>query len=309
MLLWFVMRKLELLNIRAISHLCRFLHCGKEELLRFCEHPQQHYHQFEMVVKGKKRPIAEPIGKFRQVLNNLKCLLDRINLPVYLHGGVKGCSPKTNAIGYICKSAVLNFDLQDFFPSVAPPMVYALFSKRLGCSPDVARLLTKLVTLNGGLPQGSPTSTVVGNLVVMPLVERLNTLAKHHGCTYSQFVDDGTISGPGYIGNLRPLIDRIISQEGLRASPKLHKRITRYHYEEQVVTGVAVNKRIDVPKEKVQEIRSKLRELRIKGDSGKKFDPKEISSFKGKVQYIKTLNEQIGANLEYELKRLISKAS
>jgi hypothetical protein len=260
-------------------------------------------------VDEKIRPIKQPIGKLDDILRKVKGVLDRIELPSYVHGGVKGHSPITNAAPHVRKAAVLNFDIADFFPSVRPRQVYEMFYKHCRFPADVARILTRLVTFEGQLPQGSPTSTAVANLVILPLAHRLCRLAQKHGCDYSQFVDDGTVSGPGYIERLRPVIDKIIRQAGLQASPKPHKRITRYYYQEQVVTGVAVNKRIDVPKEKVQEIKNKLCELRIKGDSGKKFDPKEISSFKGKVQYIKTLNEQIGANLEYELKRLISKAS
>lgn len=303
------MRKLNTPNIRDVKHLCRLLRCRRWLLDELFAHPERYYRQFPLRVDEKIRPIKQPIGKLDDILRKVKGVLDRIELPSYVHGGVKGHSPITNAAPHVRKAAVLNFDIADFFPSVRPRQVYEMFYKHCRFPADVARILTRLVTFEGQLPQGSPTSTAVANLVILPLAHRLCRLAQKHGCDYSQFVDDGTVSGPGYIERLRPVIDKIIRQAGLQASPKPHKRITRYYYQEQVVTGVAVNKRIDVPKEKVQEIKNKLCELRIKGDSGKKFDPKEISSFKGKVQYIKTLNEQIGANLEYELKRLISKAS
>lgn len=109
------MKKLQKLNIKSVKNLCKHLHCSQTELRKFCEHPEYYYHQFDIETKGKKRPIAKPIGRFCDTIYRLKYLLDRIELPSYLHGGIKGCSPKTNAACHIGKSAVLNFDLEDFF--------------------------------------------------------------------------------------------------------------------------------------------------------------------------------------------------
>ena len=300
------MRKLRKLNIRSKKHLCKHLKCSEVELRRFCEHPERHYYcQPERIIKSKKRPTATPIGRFSEIIYNLKCLLDRVELPDSLHGGIKGHSPKTNAACHVGKSAVLNFDIEDFFPSVKPYLVYNLFHERLGCWSEVSWILTRLVTLNGGLPQGSPTSIVVANLVIVPLAERLCKLSYKHKCDYSQFVDDGTISGPGYIENLRQLIEKIIRQEGFRASPKPHKRTTKYRDEEQVVTGVAVNRKIGVPKRKINEVQSALAELKATIDQGQKICRKEIASVKGKIQHIRTLDKQKGLKLENKLKKVL----
>jgi retron-type reverse transcriptase len=223
-----------------------------------------------------------------------------------MQGGVKECSPRTNAYYHVHKPAVLNFDIADFFPSLRPSLVYNLFNKKLGCSPDVARILTRLTTLNGGLPQGSPTSTVVANLVILPLADRIKSLADKHNCDYSQFVDDGTISGPAYIENLRPLIDRIIRQERFLASPKPNKRVTMYHSNEQVVTGVKVNKKIDVPFAKLQEVRDKLADLRIKVESGHRPTDKEIASVKGKIQFVATLNMTKSNKMRVQLTKILA---
>ena len=109
------MRKLQQLNIRSIKHLCKHLQCSQTELRKFCEHPDYYYYRDEKIIKNKKRPIAKPIGRFGETIYKLKYLLDRIELPNCLHGGIKDCSPKTNAVCHIGKTAVLNFDLEDFF--------------------------------------------------------------------------------------------------------------------------------------------------------------------------------------------------
>lgn len=303
------MRKLEVLSIKDVEHLCKHLRCGREELGRFCAHPERYYRQFSMNVKGKPRPIATPLGRFCEILYCLKLLLDRIALPPWVQGGIKGCSPRTNASYHINKPAVLNFDIADFFPSIRPYLVYKLFCNKLGCSPDVARILTRLTTLNRGLPQGSPTSTIVANLVILHLTERMKSLADKHLCDYSQFVDDGAISGPAYIENLRPLIDKIIRQERFCASPKPKKRVTMYRSDEQVVTGVKVNKRIDVPLPKVEKLREELCQLDIKIRTGTKPSDSEIASLKGKIQFINTLSAQKGNRFRTRLMRILKHAS
>jgi RNA-directed DNA polymerase len=303
------MRKLEVLNIKDVEHLCKHLRCGQEELGRFCAHPERYYRQFSMDVRGKKRPIATPLGRFCEILYCLKSLLCRIALPLWIQGGVKGCSPRTNASCHINKPAVLNFDIEDFFPSVRPYLVYNLFCRRLGCSPDVSRILTRLTTLNGGLPQGSPTSTVVANLTILPLAKRMKSLADKHDCDYGQFVDDGNVSGPAYIENLRHLIDRIIQQERFRASPKPHKRVTRYWFDEQVVTGVKVNRGIDVRSEKLQEVKDKLSDLRLKVESDQNLTAREIASVKGKIQSIAMLNATKANCFRTRLMRILKLAS
>jgi RNA-directed DNA polymerase len=278
------------LDIRCVEHLCRHLHCTKRELTQLCEQPERWYRQTEIEVKGKRRPIALPLGRFYDILKNLQLLLSRIALPEYLHGGVKRHSPKTNALPHVRKVAVLKFDLQDFFPRIRPGQVYRLFHLRLGCSPDVARILTRMVTFNGGLPQGSPTSTTVANLLIVPLAQRLNALAAEHASDYTQFVDDGTVSGPWYLENLRSLIERIIGQEGFRASPKPHKRITLYRHQEQVVTGVEVNRRLDVTADRIAEVTHAIQVLEALRLSGQIPDEKAIMTLFGKIQYIESLN-------------------
>ena len=295
------MRILERLDIRYVKNLCKHLHCTEDELHSFYQYPDRWYRRSKIDVKGKTRPIAVPLGRFYQVTKNLQSLLSRIALPAYLHGGVKNHSPITNAALHVGKTAVLKFDLQDFFPRIRPRQVYKLFYERLGCSRRVARVLTRLVTLDGGLPQGSPTSTTVANLVIVPLARRLSRLAISHKSDYTQFVDDGAISGPGYLERLRPLIEEIIRQEGFRASPKPHKRLTLYRHQEQVITGVKVNRRIEAPHEKVREVSALLDAAKEQISVGVGLTEKQIRSLTGKVQHIRNLDPDVGLSFHQKL--------
>ena len=181
-----------------------------------------------------------------------------------------------------------------------------MFAVRLACKPNVARLLTRLVTLGGGLPQGSPTSTVVGNLVILPLVARLQGLAKTHGSDYTQYVDDGCISGPAYLERIRPTIDRMVRQEGLRANRKPEKRTTRHPNQEQVVTGIRVDNGIDCPSEKISTLRSDIRGVARAAETGRLPSPRNIRSLEGRINHIASLNRGAAKSLCRKLEAIQS---
>lgn len=282
-------------QIRNMRQLCRLLSCKKADLRYLCAHPAPYYRQFT----HKGRPIAEPLGQLRVLQQRLKHLLAEIQLPEYMHGGVKGRSALTNARLHVGKAAVLNFDIKQFFPSVKPRYVYQMFYEQLRFPANVAHWLTKLVTFKGQLPQGAPTSTVVANLVILPLCRRLELLASKHHSNYGQFVDDGTLSGPLYLQNLRDLIEKIIRQEGFQASPKLHKRRTRYYWQEQVVNGVRVDKGIGVPSEKLCQIHRQIRALR-EGSTNRSSE-KEYQSVRGRIAWARNLDEKKGQKLIQKL--------
>ena len=282
-------------QIRNLRYLCRLLRCKKANLQEICAHTNCYYREFT----DKGRPISEPFGQLRLLQRRLKYLLSEIDLPEYMHGGVKGRSPVTNACLHIDKAAVLNFDIKQFFPSVKPRYVYKMFYKHLRFPADVAHWLTKLVTFKGQLPQGAPTSTVVANLVILPLCRRLKLLSLKHNSGYGQFVDDGTLSGPLYLENLRSLIEKILRQEGFQASPKPHKRTTRYYWEEQIVNGVRVGKRIGVPQDKLYQIQEQIRSLQTRPQNVS-FE-KEYRSVRGRITWAMSLDKKKGRKLKQKL--------
>ena len=96
---------------------------------------------------------------------------------------------------HIGKELVINFDLKDFFPSVTYAEILKLFVY-MGYRLDVAHLLTKICTNSENvLPQGSPASPSISNLVLLKLDKRLSSLAKTISCSYSRYADDITFSG------------------------------------------------------------------------------------------------------------------
>ncbi|MCK4632422.1 MAG: RNA-directed DNA polymerase [candidate division Zixibacteria bacterium] len=255
-----------------------------------------------MEKKGKRRPTATPIGRFRFIVGRLASLLQRLEHPKVMHGGLRGRSTRTYAQPHVGRPAILKSDLESFFPNVRPGKVYNAFIE-LRCSPDVARFLTRLTTLEGGLPQGSPTSTVVGNIVTHSLARRLDRLAKSFNGTAGTYVDDIVVSGPAFVENLAPTVKRIIEQEGFRQNT--NKTKVFYGNEEQVVTGVRVNSCLDAPSAKVRETRDLIDSLDAEMEKHRNGDSTQVLSIRGKIAYIGTLNRGAAESLSKRLRRAL----
>ena len=297
------MRHLPTLNVRDVHHLSKLLGTCPQELEKICRDPKQHYRQGPRVIKGKIRDIATPQGRLREILDRLQGLLQRVSLPNSIHGGRKGRSHFTNALCHARKPAVFGTDVKKFFPSVAHHRVYKLFRLRLGCSPDAARYLTRLTTLNGCLPQGSPTSTILSALVSEHLAIRLEKLAAQHKATNTQYVDDIDFSGPSHIVRLAPLVETIIQQEGFEVNRSKSKIANANR--EQTVTGIRVNQGLDVTHKKMKEARTLLDDIKMRQENGADLSQRELASIKGKIRYIEGLNRGAGRFLQRRLKSIL----
>lgn len=138
--------------------------------------------------------------------------------------------------------ALLHRDLAAFFPSVKRQRIVRVLTD-LGLSSKHARLVGAVCTHAGVLPQGAPTSVTLGNLVLAKLDERLETLCRRHGLTYTRYVDDLAISGgPARLEQLTPHIDRIIRHEGWTIGDTKGGFYTPGEYREYL--GVSVGSRL-----------------------------------------------------------------
>ena len=105
---------------------------------------------------------------------------------------------------------------------------------REGCTPTIARILTKLTTRQYLVPQGIPTSTLIANLVFKPIGVEIDQLAKIHHIKFSMFVDDITLSSKSDFKDLIPEFLSILKKSGFKIS---HKK-THYQTKNPVITGV-----------------------------------------------------------------------
>jgi retron-type reverse transcriptase len=102
----------------------------------------------------------------------------------------------TNTIVHLNQKNVPNIDLSNFFDSFNVGRVRGFFIKNRNFElhPDIATVIAQIACLDNKLPQGSPCSPVITNLITHSLDIRLASLAKKYSCSYSRYADDITIS-------------------------------------------------------------------------------------------------------------------
>jgi len=245
----------EHLCIRSLKHLSYRLGFPAQLLEEVSEQTEKYY---KFVIKQKPNGdfreisiISQPLKKIQKAIHRL---LTEIYLPENIHGGVKGKSNYTNAEVHCKKDTVLILDLEKYFPSISHYRVYGLFLNELKCSPDVSRLLTKLCTVKGRVPEGASTSTDIANLVLRKTDCRLKGLVAKFDLENTRFVDDLTFSGKMIAQPLINIIKSIIKDSGFRLNDAKEK--LRAKHQPQVVTGLIVKfKKPRVPRKNKREWR------------------------------------------------------
>lgn len=164
---------------------------------------------------------------------------------------------------------VYNLDLKDFFHSfdrnrVKMGYIYEPFNLG-GDREPLAFLLASLCThpfeiegeIKTVLPQGSPTSPTITNILCKKLDRRLTGLANRFGAKYSRYADDITFSSPHNIYKdeefLREL-NRIVEDDQKLAINPDKTRLQKAGYRQEV-TGLIVNEKANVRKRYVKQIR------------------------------------------------------
>lgn len=227
---------------------------------------------------GGKRSIAAPIAQLKLAQSRLSDLLqnciEEINtasgrVDHSSHGFTRNRSIFTNARIHRRRRWVFNTDIQDFFGSINFGRVWAFFQKNrdFALQPGVATVIAQLACYENALPQGSPCSPVISNLIGHILDIRLINLARAHGCTYSRYADDLTFSTnkPEFPPALAmPLtantwvagrdLTQIVGRSGFSLSPA--KTRMQYRNSRQEVTGLVVNKKVNVRAEYRHNVRA-----------------------------------------------------
>ena len=108
------------------------------------------------------------------------------------HGFRKNRTIVSNASAHRKRRYVFNIDLNDFFGTINFGRVRGFFikDKHFGLNPAVATLIAQIACHDNSLPQGSPCSPVISNLVANILDVRLLKLAKTSRSTFTRYADD-----------------------------------------------------------------------------------------------------------------------
>lgn len=160
--------------------------------------PHRYYRVFTIRKGKKERRISAPKIALKLLQSWMGTHLSRA---VQLDDCVLGFVPERHGVIEAAKRHcnarwVYSLDLRDFFPSVKDRQVEAAL-RALGYSGNSAAFIVSLCTLNGSLPQGSPASPVLSNLVFSDTDNALVKIASEEGVRYTRYADDLVFSGGG----------------------------------------------------------------------------------------------------------------
>jgi hypothetical protein len=229
------------------------------------------YQEFSIKKKsGDPRIINAPVKGLKVILRALNFILQcHYQAPKSITGFIPDKSIVDNAKLHLGKNYVYNIDLKDFFHSfdrnrvklgfMAEP--FNLKNEREPLAFFLASLCTHPFEIEGSiqivLPQGSPTSPTLTNILCSNLDRRLNGLANRFGVTFSRYADDITFSSLHNVyetDDFQNELKRIIEEDQLlKINPK-KTRLQKNGYRQEA-TGLIVNEKVNVKRRYIKKLR------------------------------------------------------
>ncbi len=210
------------------------------------------------------------------------------------HAFEKEKSIITNAKIHRNKKLVLNIDLENFFGSFHFGRVRGFFNKNNNflLSVEVATVIAQLTCYEGKLPQGAPTSPIITNLICEILDQRLLRISKKYKLDYTRYADDLTFStNDKKFLDLQTEFYELLSSELTRAGFKINEKKKRLQLRDsrQVVTGLVVNKKINVNRVFYKETRAMAHQLYKEGKFEINGKIATVNQLEGRLAFINQL--------------------
>lgn len=294
---------------------------------------------------GKWRKIDAPNDELMLALRELKAIFEN-DFNVLYH---------TSAYAYVPGRAAkdvaeyhrkhkgkwfLKLDFSDFFGSMKQDFVYKMifqifpFSEiiKLPEGESALRKALDLCFLNGSLPQGTPMSPMLTNIVMIPIDLRIsNDLRKREEMdyrekdgqkntfTYTRYSDDIQISSSRDFnyGNLIKHIKKVLRDFDAPVQLNLDKTKYGNYNGRNWILGVMLNNKneITVGTERKQRVRAALSNYILDNINGKERTLHDVQKLNGEISYIhsiepkwrdmiyKKYNEKYGINVEEMFKK------
>lgn len=264
------------------------------------------YSHFEIDKKDstEKRQITAPKYILKRVQRRILNLIQYIERPEWVIAGTKDKCYIDNGKFHLNSNYALTIDIKKFYENCQREYVYRFFRDKMLTSPDVAKILTDIVTYEGGIPTGCPTSQLIAYYAYEDMFANIKNIADNHGCLFSLYVDDMTFSSEKLFNKdeLTRQID--IELRRYKHKPK-YKKVKYYSKNDpKPITGTIVTK------DNTLVVPNKLQEKVYKGFQGiKNLDDndnseesiREIYALQGRIQASKNIE---GDNKFPEIERI-----
>ncbi len=236
------------------THLSGLVGYNKLYLKRAADHTNYFYRHFKITKKdGGTRSISEPLPSLKEIQYwILEELLYKIPVSRYAKAYIPRRTIKEHVKFHRNQPVVVTLDIKNFFGTIKIEPVERFF-RSIGYSTLIANLLSKLTTLEGVLPQGAPTSPYLSNIIFNHIDNIIQKLCNEKKIRYTRYADDMAFSGDFEPETFIESINVIITQNGFILNKD--KTRTMKRNQPQIVTGILVNDKIQVPREKRDELK------------------------------------------------------
>lgn len=296
-------------EIRTRNELADFIKVPRKKLtyVLYVKKTENLYKSFDIPKKnGGYRQINAPQNDLKQIQKKLEVALynyerqiaqeNEVNLNIS-HAFKKGKSFITNARIHRNKRIVINVDLENFFDSFHFGRIRGYFMKNRNyqLSEEVATTISQIVCFKGKLPQGAPTSPVITNMICNIFDMRLLRLAKKYKLDYTRYADDLSFStnASSFLDVQKQFFEEL-SVEVVRAGFSINDKKTKIQYKDshQEVTGIVVNKKLNVARKYYKETRAMADRLYKTGEYTIDGENKgTINQLEGRFSFINQLDK------------------
>ena len=282
---------------------------GFVELEKLALQAPESYERFpRRKANGSVRWLCAPNGELKRVQRAiLDELLYRLNPHPAAHGFVPGRSVVTHAALHTHCRWVVGIDIKNFFDETTESAARSVFAQMPELSPAEIDILIGLCCLNGGLPQGAPTSPCIANLYFKPADMTLQKYAENHGLSYSRYADDLAFSGAEIPADLIEFVTDVCKRLGYRLAHRKTRRLGSGL--RQLVTGLVVNKGLSVPRPLRRRLRAILHDAEKRGINAalERAELKQ-SALIGLIGWVSMTDEDLGRDMMRDLHALVERA-
>ena len=255
--------------------------------------------------KPKFREINSPKDQLSVALTELKGFFEFYDLDLY----------HTSAFAYVKRRAPADVtkkhqynkshwwlltDFHDFFGSITEDFLFSQisnifpFSIIIKCDNGALKKALSLCFLNGGLPQGTPISPMLTNIVMIPFDYQMSKILKGR-YVYTRYADDIQISSRAEF-NYKEILNQMNGVLiALKAPFELAKDKTKYRNGSVFVLGVMYNQNCQrtVGHKNKKVFRATLFNYLCDRLNGIRWDKEKIMEMQGKFSYYVSIEKKV----------------
>ena len=247
-----------LIVYRELSTLERDLGVSAHELYALSNDLPRHYRRAQITKPdGGVRELVIPDEALKRVQRRIAQRL-LVHMPISPHATAYCYGAKTayNAAPHAGRPMVLKLDIRHFFDSVRYSDVKALaFPADIYAEP-LRILLSMLCYYREGLPQGAPSSPAISNLILRPFDDAVGNWCYARRISYTRYCDDMTFSGEFALREVLAFVQPELNKRGFFLNPEKTQCVRSG--QRQMVTGLVVNEKPNIPAEYRRKLRQEL---------------------------------------------------